>query len=154
MAEAILPIAEPETVPGLTQAPVDSGLLGRLPYSEVTANLRHMRNFAEEDHYQSQAELGPQHQRLDHEGQISNDIFNIPGDRTSERLEILASAARIGNRSGEYVVPLAFNWHVFCERAITPLMEAVDQCKEEKEADSKAIQELENLIKDLKEGTV
>jgi len=80
--------------------------------------------------------------------------LGIPGDRTSHRLGLLANAAQLGNRTNQYVAPLVSNVYQYFERAIIPLLEETDQCKEECEADSKAIKAVDELIEDIKRGGV
>ena len=64
-------------------------------------------------------------------GHNARHLFTVPGVRTSERLGLLADAARVGNWSQQYSVPLVENWHGFIQRAIIPLLEEIEQSKEE-----------------------
>ena len=80
------------------------------------------------------------------------DQFDIPGDRTSQQLAILANAAQPGQRSQQYVAPVLENLNGYFERAMLPLMEEIEQCSEQRKLDQCVLEQTDDLMADIKNG--
>jgi hypothetical protein len=112
------------------------------------AETEHRRQTADPDEAYYDAWID--HQALGH----SRDRFTIPGDRTSARLGRFADAARLGNRTREYVAPLVDNWNGYIQRSLVPLVDEVEECEEQRNLELLALHKSEDLIDDLWHGSL
>ena len=81
-------------------------------------------------------------------------VYNTPEDPVSRRFTILADAARIGHRSGEYAAPAVENIGGYIERAMKPLMEEIEVGINMAHLDEAAIEEADKLVTYLEHGVV
>jgi hypothetical protein len=92
------------------------------------------------------------HHQTDWPETHGRDRFDIPGDRTSQRLAVLADAAQPGQRSRQYVAPVLENLNGYFERAMLPLIEEIEQCSEQQKLDQCVLEQADDLMADIKNG--
>lgn len=80
--------------------------------------------------------------------------YDISGDAANQRFAVLADAARTGHRSGKYVAPAVENVRGYFQRAINPLIDEVQDCKDMLPLDQAAVAGVNDLIQDLEDDTV
>jgi hypothetical protein len=112
----------------------------------LMAELDHMRDLAEPEW----AYL--QHWQDEHPETDMRDLFNIPGNRTSERMAMFADASQHGQRSVPYSTAAVRHLQGYFDRSMRALTDEVERCQMHKNVEEKAIKEGNDLLRDIATG--
>jgi hypothetical protein len=108
-----------------------------------------LHKYAMEDHFRVQAEYGTLAQ-----GKFSENMYDIPDDRTSIRMGMLGDAARIGKQSQQHVLPFVKNVEGYIERTALDAVNEIERGKEELKLEEAVGKEADRLIDDLTRGKI
>jgi hypothetical protein len=84
--------------------------------------------------------------RKEHPDSDPRAALDVLGDRISQRLAVLADAARMGHRTGKYVAPVVQNVQAYFERSMGALMTEIEECKEMVHHDEASLEAVNDLI--------
>jgi hypothetical protein len=81
-------------------------------------------------------------------------MFHNQTDPASRRLNMLAEAAHVGNRSKQYVEAPVRNAYGYFQRSIMPIMDEMDHCMEMRKLDGEAVDAADALLDQLDNGLI
>lgn len=81
-------------------------------------------------------------------------MFHNQTDPASRRLNMLAEAAHVGNRSKQYVEAPVRNAYGYFQRSIMPIMDEMDHCMEMRKLDGAAVDAADALLDQLDNGLI
>ena len=115
----------------------------------------HIRFLAELDHMRDLADpewAYLQHLRDEHPQTDMRDMFDYPGDRTSERMARFADASQHGQRSVPYSTSVVWHIQEYFDRSMRALTDEVKHCQTHKEVEEKAIEAGNDFLGDIAAG--
>lgn len=90
-----------------------------------------------------------QHWRDEYPQTDVRDIFDIPGNRTSERMAKFADASRRGRQSIPHSASVVERLNGYFDRSMRTLMDKVERCQKHERAEKKIIQDGNDLLADI-----
>ena len=149
--------SEPTTSPPSSPSPTPSPPPHPRPIPFNNEGFADIAYFAERSHLSDLADperASLQQWRKVHPELDPRTAFNTPKDPVSRRFTILADAACIGHRSGEYAALAVENIGGYIERAMHPLMDEMEEAMNMAHLDEAAIEEADKLVTHLEHGLV